>query len=240
MTSPELAQFQPLDASGGPKGDPVRVAFNPGEYTLSKGAQIAEVAIPGLDSPILQFVRGQTETLTLDLFFDTTDMGMADDVTSVTKETDRFYQLVKIDPETHAPPVCLFTWGSEFPGHGTFSKGGSQGRSGFKCVVESVRQRYTLFSPKGVPLRATLTVTLREYKTLADQLKEVDPRTGDHTRSHVVERGETLSGISWRAYGDPEEWRRIADANRIEDPLSLPAGRVLAIPVLPTAPAFED
>src|SRR5437870_4001129 len=194
MTSPELAQFQPLDASGGPKGDSVRVAFNPGEYTLSKGAQIAEVAIPGLDSPILQFVRGQMETLTL-------------------------------DPETHAPPVCLFTWGSEFPGHGTFSKGGSQGRSGFKCVVESVRQRYTLFSPKGVPLRATLTVTLREYKTLADQLKEVDPRTGDHTRSHVVERGETLSGISWRAYGDPEEWRRIADANRIEDPLRLPAGR---------------
>ena len=127
MTSPELAQFQPLDASGGPKGDPVRVAFNPGEYTLSKGAQIAEVAIPGLDSPILQFVRGQTETMTLDLFFDTTDMGMADDVTSVTNETDRFYQLVKIDPETHAPPVCLFTWGSEFPGHGTFSKGGSQG-----------------------------------------------------------------------------------------------------------------
>ena len=39
---------------------------------IAKGAQIAEIAIPGIDSPILQFVRGQTQTLTLELFFDTT------------------------------------------------------------------------------------------------------------------------------------------------------------------------
>ena len=50
----------------------IPVQFNPPELTLSKGAQIAEIAIPGLDSPILQFIRGQNEKLTLDLFFDTT------------------------------------------------------------------------------------------------------------------------------------------------------------------------
>jgi len=239
MTSPDLAQFQPLDANGARKGDAVVVAFNPGEYTLSKGAQIAEVAIPGLDSPILQFVRGQTETLTLDLFFDTTDSGTADEAEAVTAQTDRFYQLVKLDPETHAPPVCLFTWGAEFPGRRTFGKAGSQGRFGFKCVVESVRQRYTLFSPKGAPLRATLTVTLREYKTLADQLKDLDKRTGDHSRAHVVEQGETLGTIAWQVYGDPGEWRRIAKANRIDDPLDLPAGAVIDIPML-SSPVLED
>ena len=37
--------------------------------------QFAEVAIPGLDAPIIQFVRGQSETLTLDLFFDSTEKG---------------------------------------------------------------------------------------------------------------------------------------------------------------------
>lgn len=239
MTSPELAQFQPLAANGAGKGDPVIVAFNPGEYTLSKGAQIAEVAIPGLDSPILQFVRGQTETLTLDLFFDTTDSGTGNQTETVTKQTDRFYQLVKIDPETHAPPVCLFTWGAHFPGAGTPDNGGSQGRFGFKCIVESVRQRYTMFSPKGVPLRATLTVTLREYKTLADQLKDLDYRTGDHSRAHVVEQGETLGTIAWQVYGDPGEWRRIAKANRIDDPLDLAAGVVLDIPML-SSPVVED
>ena len=29
--------------------------------------------------------------------------------------TDKFYGLVKIDPKTHAPPVCTFIWGSQLP-----------------------------------------------------------------------------------------------------------------------------
>jgi len=82
-----------------------------------QGAQIAEVAIPGLDSPLLQFVRGQTETLTLELFFDSTEAGMGRDATPVTAETDRFYQLIKIESAQHAPPIVLFSWGGkEFPG----------------------------------------------------------------------------------------------------------------------------
>ena len=51
----------------------ITVQFNPGEYSFDKKVQIAEIAIPGLDSPIQQFVRGQAERLTLDLFFDATE-----------------------------------------------------------------------------------------------------------------------------------------------------------------------
>ena len=109
-----------------PSKQPIPVRFNPTEYTLNKGAQIAELTIPGLDSPILQFVRGQTETLSLDLFFDSTESGMDDDATSVTTLTDPFYQLVKIDGKTHAPPICFFSWGSEFPGQSAYSSMGGE------------------------------------------------------------------------------------------------------------------
>ncbi len=115
MAKPLKATFCVVNADGCLR-KPIPVRFNPTEYSLNKGAQIAELDIPGLDSPILQFVRGQTETLALDLFFDSTESGMDDDATSVTTLTDPFYQLVKIDGKTHAPPVCFFTWGSEFPG----------------------------------------------------------------------------------------------------------------------------
>src|SRR3954466_272367 len=81
------------------------VQFNPTEFSLDKGAQIAEIAIPGLDSPVLQFVRGQNEKLSIDLFFDTTDRGTGAGATSVTQFTDPVYALVKIVPETHAPPI---------------------------------------------------------------------------------------------------------------------------------------
>src|SRR5262245_26379672 len=191
MANPLKATFQKLKPNGSLDGAPIKVSFNPTEYTLNKGAQVAEVTIPGLDSPILQFVRGQTETLSLDLFFDTTEHGMDDSAEPVTKLTDQFYQLVKIDGHTHAPPICFFSWGDEFPGQRPYasmgSGTGSQQRHGFKCVVESVRQRFTLFSPQGVPLRATLTVSLKEYKTLAEQIPEINKQSADHTRGHVVQ-----------------------------------------------------
>src|SRR5947209_16439260 len=97
----------------------IPVQFNPTEFSLEKGAQIAEIAIPGLDTPLLQFVRGQNERLTLDLFFDTTEDGMGAGATSVTTYTDRIYELVKIEPGRHAPPVCTFLWNSKFPGNDT-------------------------------------------------------------------------------------------------------------------------
>src|SRR5262245_5651558 len=86
------------------------VQFNPTEYTLNKGAQIAEIAIPGIDSPILQFIRGQNEKLTLDLFFDTTESGMGETATDVRNLTRSVYQLVKIQPKMHAPPRIQFIW----------------------------------------------------------------------------------------------------------------------------------
>src|SRR5215510_10090656 len=92
------------------------VQFNPTELSFDKSAQIAEIAIPGLDSPLLQFVRGQNEKLTLDLFFDTTEDGMGTGATSVTTLTDRIYELVKIEPDRHAPPLCTFVWNDRFPG----------------------------------------------------------------------------------------------------------------------------
>jgi len=234
MAQPLKATFQRVNDNGS-LGAALPVSFNPTEYTLNKGAQFAEIPIPGLDSPILQFVRGQTETLSLDLFFDSTEKGVGDTAESVSKTTDQFYQLIKIEGKKHAPPIVFFSWGDAFPGQRPYALGGGGGaqqRHGFKCVVESVRQRFTLFSPQGVPLRATLTVSLKEYKTLKEQVDELNKTSPDHTHSHVVQAGETLAQISWSIYDDPAQWRAIADANNLTDPLALQPGAVLTIPTL--------
>lgn len=221
---PALATFTRLDRYGREVEPALEVQFNPTEYTLNKGNQIAEVPIPGLDSPILQFVRGQTETLTMDLFFDSTDGGFDGNATPVTLRTDKFYKLIKIESDTHAPPILLVAWGGLwFPG---------DSRMRFKCVVESVRQRYTLFSDEGVPLRATLTVTLKEYKTLTQQLYELNLMSADHTKAHLVQEGDTLSDVAFKAYGDPAAWRVVAAANRLDDPLDLEVGAILRLPPL--------
>jgi hypothetical protein len=195
----------------------IRVQFNPAEYNRTKAAQLAEIGIPGLDSPILQFIRGQTETLKLDLFFDTTAGGMGDGASDVRELTKGFYQLVKIQPKTHAPPRIQLSWG--------------EGLS-FKAIVDSVDQKFTLFSPAGIPLRATVTLSLREYKTLEEQLAELNLQTSDHTKLHAVLEDETLASIALAEYGDARLWRRIADANSelIDDPAGPPVGAQLEIP----------
>jgi nucleoid-associated protein YgaU len=246
----------------------IELQYNPTELTWEKGAQIAEITIPGLDAPLQQFVRGNAEKLTLELFFDTTDKGMGKGASSVTRETDRIYQLIKIEPKRHAPPICTFVWSDEFPGSSLNGSAGSaasklaataigavagalgaagaavgaalgaiagaasgnQRRNGFKCIVENVRQKFTLFSPEGVPLRATLTVTLREYKTLDEQLAHLNLTSPDRTHSYVIQNGDTLSGISGQFYQRPADWRPIAESNDIEDPRRLTAGTFLTIP----------
>ena len=192
------AQVQRLKPDGTMDGGPFPVQFNPSEYTLNKAAQIAEIAVPGLDQPILQFVRGQTETMSLDLFFDTTEDGMGPGATAVTAKTDKFYELIKIDRDTHAPPILRFMWGQDgFPGANFDGNWSSQARTnGFQCVVESVKQRFTLFSSEGIPVRAVLSVSLREYYSLEDQIERINFNSPDHTRAHVVQHGDTLAKIA--------------------------------------------
>jgi hypothetical protein len=200
----------------------IPVQFNPGEYTLSKGAQIAEIAIPGIDSPILQFVRGQTQTLAMELFFDTTQAGMGEGpVTDVRTLTEPMYQLVKIQSNTHAPPRVRFFWGAGLT---------------FRAIVESIQQKFTLFNPSGIPLRASLSVSFKEYQTLEEQLKRLNLQSADHSKKRLVKRGETLALIAYREYGDPGEWRRIFDepsnADIIRNPRRLIPGSEITIPMI--------
>src|SRR5436853_3163735 len=99
------------------KRQPIKFLFNPNQYGLDKGNQIAEIGIPGLGSPILQYVRGNARTLTMELFFDTYEQQ-----SDVRQYTDKVYGLLGIRSSTHVPPICTFTW------------------SGFnlRCVVERV------------------------------------------------------------------------------------------------------
>ena len=205
--------------------DDIMVMFNPERYSLSKGVQFAEIAIPGLDGPLLQFIRGQNEKITMELFFDTTEQGLVEPgLRDVREDTKKIYRLMKINPETHAPPRCRLLWGAQL-----FSYGSSLSP---RCVVESVNEEFQLFSPGGVPLRAKLAVTFREYKTLADDLKETPRHSSDRTKVVTVQRGQTLSHIAWLEYRDAGKWRRIADENGLANPRLLPPGTRLTIPRL--------
>lgn len=194
------------------------VQFNPEEYTLNRETTFAQLAVPGLSAPVVQFVAGNAQTLEMELLVDTTETspagGPGADVRSLVREVTG---LMDINPQLHAPPPVVFAWG----------------QLTFTCVLTRVSQKYILFLPDGTPVRARLTVTLSEYRNVELEAKEVKRQTVDYTKVHVVVDGDTLTLIAFREYSDATAWRPIALRNGITDPRRLEVGTVLSIPRLP-------
>jgi hypothetical protein len=187
--------FTPLDAAGRdialayleiirPQvSDPlIPLRFAPTEYQLQKSNSFADIPIPGLESPPIQFIRGTAEKLVTEVLVDTSHS--LEDVR--VRYVDKLRNLLRINSELHAPPIVSFTWDSQV----------------FVGVLESLNTTFTMFTLEGVPLRAKLAITLKEYRPAAVQVKE--PRhSPDVEKTYVVRRGDTLSGIAAMAYRDP-------------------------------------
>jgi len=135
----------------------------------------------------------------------------------VRDQTAKVIGLMNIDPKTHAPPIVLFTWGSLT----------------FTCVLASATQRFIMFRPDGVPVRARLQVTFNEFRNVELEAKEIKRETADYSKRHTVTQDQTISAIAAEAYGDPAMWRPIAIRNGIDDPRELPIGLRLSVPPLP-------
>lgn len=194
-----------------PAGAAFKVLFNPKEYRISRSNQFAEAAVPGLPGPLLQFGRGNARTLSMQLYFDTYTYGGSQDVRDHTKNV---LELLEIEKSLHAPPVCEFSWGKLV----------------FVGVLERAEQTFRLFRPDGVPVRATVDVTFKEF--LDESTLGGKNESADFEKHYVVRRGDTLSRIAGELYEDPALWRPIAEANGLDDPLALSPGQILVVPAL--------
>jgi Contractile injection system tube protein/LysM domain len=227
--SNELVKAVLIDTSTG-VGHPVM--YNPEEYKLEQGNTFAEVGVPGLGTPPLQYVRGKARTLSMELFFDTYETGE-----DVRTRSGPVIGLLDQDPQTHAPPILLF----------------AMGRFQFQCVMVDAGQRYTMFLPDGTPVRSTVSVKFQEYVRVEAELRSglffgsptvsaAVNATAGAVRSvlsgkatvHLTIEGDTLSGLAGAYLGDPGLWRLIAQANGITDPFDLRVNRSLVIPARPS------
>lgn len=195
--------------------------FNPAEYTISKSNGWKPEKVVGEGMPTAQFTGGEPQKLKLDLLFDDADRADGD----VREITNSLFAAMAVD-KAHAsgknsgrPPMMEFGWGST---------------TTFRAVCDSLSVQFLLFRPNGTPVRAKATISLLQAEaTVGKGPQNPTTRGIAGLRTHVVRDGDSIHSVAHSAYGDATLWRRIAEANGIDDPLSLPRGTVLSIPTLP-------
>lgn len=131
-------------------GESIEAFFNPKEVSIDKAVKWNKHKSSMADNPVLEFTDGEPKDLAVELLFDSYE--------SRTSVHDRFITVLEsftkiIDKEKKKrPPMCIFLWGKNFPS--------------FMGVIESLGTKYTMFLPDGTPVRATVTLKMKQ----ADEL----------------------------------------------------------------------
>jgi hypothetical protein len=145
----------------------LRAQYNPKELQIDKqipwgdhkdgdnrsGAKRAEAS----KQSDLEFTGAAKRTMQLELLFDGYEEG-----DSVQPDVERLEQMSTVrnpeepDEDLRRPHHCLVAWGSQ-----------QSGLRPFRCVIESLSTKYTMWDTNGTPLRATCTVKLKEAEKMS-------------------------------------------------------------------------
>jgi nucleoid-associated protein YgaU len=216
-----MAQAQKLEKAtidvlqGSKAGSHIVVLFNPFEYSIERANAFKATAIPGLSGPLIQFINGEADVLSMELFLDDyTDA--PPDGRSVKDRLDDLAGLLEIDRTLHAPSPVRFVWG----------------KLAFTAIIEKLSRKITLFRPDGTPARATLNASFKEYKTLPELVNDPRLESADKSKRRVIVGHDSLWALAAREYGDPERWPAIADRNDLDDPRDIAPGDWVMLPPL--------
>ena len=201
---------------GAREGERITVLFNPFEYSIERANTFKATSIPGLSGPLLQFINGEADVLSMELFVDDFTDPAPPGGKSVQKRLAELASLLEIDRKLHAPPPVRFLWG----------------KLAFTAIIEKLSRKITLFRPEGIPARATLNVSFKEYKTLPQLLEDPKLESADKTKRRVIVGLDSLWAMAAREYGEPAAWRVIAHHNDLDDPREVRAGDWVTVPPL--------
>ena len=195
------------------------VQFNPESLKISFSNSIAGGDQAG--GSAIQYSGKGTTKLTFELWFDVTSPDLdrshkdVTDVRRITAQVAQFMKAKKVGSGSNAkyyPPGIRMLWGSFL----------------FEGVMESINETLEYFSEDGIPLRASVSLSLTKQdvdvnfgKSDADVSKSPGGEKTDTAKS-----GEPLQKTEGKK-GNPHDWPKRAQKNNIENPRHMEPGTAI-------------
>jgi hypothetical protein len=212
-------------------GDELEVQFNPATLKLTLANQVDQQHTQGQQRR--QFLGASSTTLAFDLVFDTAEEGTTTAPVSVRGRTAMVERFLLPTQDKPSPPKVRFQW-NELRLDG---------------VIEGLSIDFELFASDGTPLRAKMSVTIKEQnrKYQAAQLGPAARNARDATRpggsgtgpgttagggaltagarTETALNGESAAQFAARVGLDPAAWRGVVGAT--DNPLAIGGGAEL-------------
>lgn len=210
------------------------VQFNPASLRVSLSNTLKADNRGGASGAAAQYVDKSESSLAVELLFDTsvahveqllgeggtvqheTRVEANSDVRRLTRRIAEAF-MKPLGPESDrpgAPRRCRFQWGSfQFTG-----------------MVSSYNETLDFFAPEGIPLRATLSLTLKEDRYQFDLDERI--AAGQRQAPSFAPGGPGISAdrAAQAAGRDPRAWREAARFNALENPRFTPPGGIALPP----------
>lgn len=137
--------------------------------------------------------------LDLDFFLDST--GVIPGCKDVPKMIKKFQKLcVDVNGDIHTSNYLKLYWGKGLA---------------FPCKLEKVTIEYAMFNPSGIPIRASLKASFKEFIDPKTDAANTNTNSPDMTHIKVIKAGDNLPALCNDVYGDPKLYIQVAELNGI-------------------------
>ena len=196
---------------------PFKAHVNPESYTQSVFVNFSEMQAPGSSGAANNYSHTDPDTLRFEFLLDRTGAlgNLATGPVGVIPDIIHFKKLtLDYEGEIHRPRYLKLNWGTLL----------------FDCQLQSLEIEHKMFSPQGLPLRAVLKTTFKEYTEDTKRNALENKSSPDLTHVRTVKEGDTLPLMTQRIYGDAKYYLEIAKINGLTNFRKLEPGSELVFP----------
>jgi hypothetical protein len=213
-----MTGYEKSDYKGGYKEFTAQI--NPASISWSKEIAYEEDDVIGSGSNEMKYKGHKEDKLSFKIVLDDTgalfNPGQAAGKTIPSMVNQLETTLYTLDSESHEPRYVVLIWGAFC----------------FEGRVTSLSYDYTLFSPEGMPLRVTISLSFASHLNKNISNKKENKKSPDLTRVITLKAGESIAGWCNKIYNDPSFCSDIARCNGLSSFRNVEPGVSLIFPPL--------